>query len=419
MTIRGQYNGVGGAGNESGFLFGVIFGAVYGVKKAHSEESEREEHERLFAAQGGSSTLETSQARTHFTAPRRSSPRSQRGYRSSRTPSLGPTPGRAAVEAGLRRHGKPTPTASSLFHLLPYALVTARKPPSRSMHFHDGTWGEWQELDFAAGFLRRPAVVSRAQGKIDIMNVDSDGYVWVVSYDGENWSERTELGSEFTSDMAATSLGEDRIDVFGKRGNTVLHKQWTSDSGWAQDWEDLGDPFANKWSFNGSPASPPLVVSWRDAAGNNIIDVVINSGGSSHKLFSNGAWSEWTGMSASHEGYEFPDTQSIVRCTGDDSRPLAHLVSRGTDNCIHYTAFNGTGGGFWTFLWCNGDADGWSVEDPYPTQFLPTFVADAGAGELELLARCLAGSVLRLQIHGAPAEIWSSDNWEDLGKPGG
>lgn len=251
------------------------------------------------------------------------------------------------MEAGLRRRMEVYPDRQ--FLVSPITIRTSASTQTAVsvnalngrivyMHFRDGTWGEWQELDFAAGFLRRPAVVSRAQGKIDVVNVDSDGYVWVVSYDGENWSDWTELGSEFTSDIAATSLGEDRIDVFGKRGLTVLHKQWTSDSGWAQDWEDLGDAFANTSPLNDeSSASSPLVVSWRDAAGDTIIDVVINHGGSSHKLFSNGAWSEWTGMFASHEGVEFPDTQSIVRSDGADSRP-----SRTSSLAALMTAFTTT-----------------------------------------------------------------------------
>lgn len=446
-----------------------------------SRESEREERERLFAAQGRPSSLDTSQASrlattffsygtsiSEVTSEATSEPTSEPTptptdsslSTESSSPSVtpptsqgpilqaqGPVPRDISVATGapalllwnLRPEGQLWKLdyggaweayPDRRFLVSPITIRTSASTQTAVsinalngrivyMHFRDSTWGEWQELDFAAGFLRRPAVVSRAQGKIDVVNVDSDGYVWVVSYDGENWSDWTELGSEFTSDIAATSLGEDRIDVFGKRGLTVLHKQWTSNSGWAQDWEDLGDTFANTSPLNDeSSASSPLVVSWRDAAGDTIIDVVINHGGSSHRLFSNGAWSEWTGMFASHEGVEFPDTQSIVRSDGADSRPLAHLVSRGTDDCIHYNVFNGTGWGSWTYLWCARDADERSGND-YPTQFLPTFVADAGPGELEVVARNLAGSVLRLQIHGAPVERWSNDDWEDLGKPGG
>ena len=283
------------------------------------------------------------------------------------------------------------------------------------MHFHDGQWDDWQEIEFAAQFLRRPAVVSRAQGKIDIMNVDHMGHVWSVSYDGSSWSGWIELGTGVTSDVSATSWGESRLDVFAKSGDTVLHQHWTSESGWAAEWEDLGNPFSKYYSEPGEVASSPLAVSWRDGE-DGIIDVYMTLKGSSHKLFKNGAWSDWIGMYASHEGYEFPDTQSIVRGDGADGRPFAHLVSRGTNDCVHYNAHNGTGWGSWTLLWC----DKTSSSD-YPTEFFPTFMAGGGSGSVELVVRDLEKNVLRLDMPGTGPDEWSweasNDKWENLGQP--
>lgn len=284
------------------------------------------------------------------------------------------------------------------------------------MHFRDGQWDDWQELEFAAQFLRRPAVISRAQYQLNVVNVDNEGHVWLVSYDGSTWSEWTELGADVTSDVAATTWSEDRIDVFAKKGNNVLHKYWTADANWCEGWEDLGDPYENYYQEPGSIASSPLAVSWHDGD-DGIIDVVINAGSSSHRLFKNGAWSEWKGMSASHEGLEFPDTQSVVRGDGVDGRPFAHLISRGTDNCLHYNAHNGTDWGFWNYLWCNRRET--ELDSSYPTEFLPTFIANGGSGIVELVMRDLDGSVLHMKLEGTldSSYQWSNDVWENLGQP--
>ncbi|KAJ4350879.1 hypothetical protein N0V95_004327 [Ascochyta clinopodiicola] len=284
-------------------------------------------------------------------------------------------------------------------------------------HFRDGQWGSWEELDFAAQFLTRPTVVSRAEGKVDVVSVDSNGYIWVVSYDGNVWSEWTELGADFTGEVAVTSWGEDRIDIFAKSKNLVLHKHWTSDSGWAEAWESLGDPFSGPSNSADLIPSSPLAASWREASGDGVIDVIVNGGSTMHILFKNGAWGEWTIVYASHEGYEFPDTQSMIRGDGVEGRPFAHLVSRGTDDCIHYNAFNGIGWGFWDMLWCLSHDDDVTHLD-YPTQYLPTFMVGSGDGNVEILARNLRGEVLRLGVHGSAGDEWSNDDWENLGKPG-
>jgi hypothetical protein len=293
------------------------------------------------------------------------------------------------------------------------------------MHFRDGQWGDWQELDFAAQFLRRPAVISRAQGKVDVFNVDNEAHLWLVSYDGSAWSEWTELGDGINGDVAATSWDDNRIDVFAKYGDTtnapVRHKHWTVESGWAKEWEDLGVPFSSGWDSGAGPEggsiSSPLVVSWCNSAGECVIDVVINAGSSSHKIFQNGVWSDWITLYASHEGVEFPDTQSIVRGDGVDGRPFAHLISRGTDNCIHHNAHNGTGWGSWTYIRCDQRTD---PESTYPTEFLPTFVASGGGGNVEVMARDLQGNFIKYGFLGTPAEwvyLEGNNKWESLGQP--
>ncbi|KAF1922964.1 uncharacterized protein M421DRAFT_96439 [Didymella exigua CBS 183.55] len=284
------------------------------------------------------------------------------------------------------------------------------------MHFYDGQWDSWQELEFDAQFLRRPVVISRSQGRADIINVDRDGHVWIVSYDGTQWSEWTELGDKVYSEVAATTWGEDRIDIFAKWGEDVIHKYWSSQSGWAGEWTNLGDPWERYYHEPGETSGSPLAVSWRNGE-DGTIDVFMTMKGNAHKEFRNGAWGDWKGMSASHEGYEFPDTQSIARGDGQDGRPFAYLLSRGTDDCIHYMAHNGTDWGQWTYMWC-------SREDrtDYLSIYMPTFIAGGGSGSVELVAKDIMGNAMRLEVSGAPPE-WvyqiGNDKWENWGMPPG
>ncbi|KAJ4381531.1 hypothetical protein N0V86_002891 [Didymella sp. IMI 355093] len=284
------------------------------------------------------------------------------------------------------------------------------------MHFHEGQWGTWQELEFAAVFLRRPAVISRAHNSVDIINVDGDGHVWIVSYDGTQWSTWTELGDKIYSEVAATTWGEDRIDVFAKQGENVLHKSWSSESGWAGEWDNLGDPWEKYYHDPRDSSGSPLTASWRDGD-DGVIDVYMarEGQGSSHKTFRNGAWSDWKGMLASHEGYEFAETQSIARGDGQDDRPFAYLLSRGTDDCIHHNAHNGTDWGSWVMMWCAKER---SLD--YPTQYMPTFIAGGGSGGVELVARDIPGNVMRLEVSGRPQQsdwVWDTgnDKWENWG----
>ncbi|KAF2994387.1 hypothetical protein E8E13_002379 [Curvularia kusanoi] len=283
--------------------------------------------------------------------------------------------------------------------------------------FREGKWDDWQRLEFDTRFERRPAVVSRVEGGVDVAGVTAAGHVWLISYDGSQWSEWTDLGHDITSEVSATSWGPDRLDVFGKRGKTVMHRSWTAASGWTQDWEDLGNPWESYYTDN-DLSSAPLAVSWQEeGAQTGVLDVFMTRQGSEHKTLRNNQWSDWTTMYASHEGYEFPDTQSLVKGDGVDGRPFAHLVSRGTSNCIHYNVHNGTNWGFWDYLWCY---EGSRTTD-YPTQFMPTYLVNAGDGKVELVARDSEDNYIKLRIPGDGKEDleWPGpkDLWENLGQP--
>lgn len=284
------------------------------------------------------------------------------------------------------------------------------------MHYHDGQWEDWQELEFGAQFLRRPAVISRAQDRVDVLALDSEGHLWIVSYDGSSWSEWTELGADINGEVSATSWGENRIDVFANNWKSIMHKYWNEETGWAENWDDLGDP------GNGGPDQPgrepgsPLAASWRNGD-DGVIDVFVSQGSSRHKMFQSGQWSDWLIVSASHEGSEFAHTQSIVEGLGGENEPFAHIISRGTNDCIHYITHNGTDWGLWNYLWCNEDDLG--DELLYPTEFMPTSMVIMENGNLELVVKSLLGDVLRLLLF-TPVEDhrpWKNEDWTNLGQP--
>ena len=296
--------------------------------------------------------------------------------------------------------------------------------------------GNWKEVAMpcsSGALIARPAVLSRTEGDIDIFTVTAEGRVLTISYSSssDKWGDWKELGGRGTSEheVSATSWGPDRMDIFVTTGSGgdyieaghVLHKSWTIASGWSLDWESLDGI---------DTPSPARAVSYLTTSGDGVIDIVItefqkysseNYGGSPyHRLYSNGAWGDWTMMLASHEGYEFYDAQSIFLgdTTGLDGKPVAHLVSRGTWDCIGYTSFNGTDWDFWTSLWC-APAVGRTVENPYPTAGMALFAVKGEApGTGHVLARNLEGEMMRLKIDGVVDETvdWRSASWEVLGR---
>ncbi|KAF3044433.1 hypothetical protein E8E12_010599 [Didymella heteroderae] len=442
-------------------LFGIIFGAAYGSKRSNSEDAQSD-RDRFFAAQGSWNTSSSSRQPTSTTYSS-SSAHWNNDYFPTYSSSSSypyPTPAPPQSDGILQPQGlvprdiSATVGAPGLilwnlesdkqlyrkeqggdwevysdrkFIFAPITVSTgdttqiavsvdAISGRIMYMHFQDGQWDAWQELEFAAVFLRRPAIISRAQDKVDIINVDRDGHIWIVSYDGTQWSSWTELGNSVYSEVTATTWGEDRIDVFASRGENVIHKLWSSESGWMEDWDDLGDPWKSSYHDPRDNSGSPLAVSWRDGD-DGVIDVYMarEGKGSSHKTFRNGEWSDWKGMLASHEGYEFAETQSIARGDGQDGRPFAYLLSRGTDDGIHFNAHDGTDWGSWVYLWLAKDR---ALD--YPTRNLATFIAGGGSANVELIAKDVPGNVMRLELSSIPKQSdWvydtGNDKWESWG----
>jgi hypothetical protein len=229
------------------------------------------------------------------------------------------------------------------------------------------------------------------------------------------WDTWTKIGSGITSDVVATSSDENRIDVFGKTGDNVLHTFWKPEPGWVEHWENLGD--ATEGCYRETETSSPLAAPWRDEGGDIIIDVLIQWQGTNHKRYKNSAWSKWITGLASHEGSEFIDTQSLVKSDGVDGRPFAHMISRDTKNCIHYNSFNSTDWGSWNYIWCM-EMEYWSAYHGYPTEFIPTFDLRGAGAAVDILVRDMRGNFIHMEVQGPMDrhEPRSINDWQNFGQ---
>lgn len=297
------------------------------------------------------------------------------------------------------------------------ALALDRRGGVLYARYRDGVWEDrWREL---GGLTRpaaaRPAAVSVVEGRVDVFVVDAAGRVYHGVLDGAEWGGWAEIGSGFVGEIAVTGWeGDGRIDVFGRTAagggqGIVKHRVWSSngEGDWQGGWEDLGTPSQSSWV---GPFGSPLAVVFADDAGDMAIDLVqvVENMGTHHKLYSGGQWGEWRLLSASHEGYEFANTQALVGRPGgadskpedDTSLPAAHLFSRGTDNCIHYNSFNGTDWTFWNYLWCY-DTQGVNT---WQTQYLSLAAGfNSGNGAIDLVAETGTGELLYVTL-GVPVD---------------
>jgi hypothetical protein len=94
-----------------------------------------------------------------------------------------------------------------------------------------------------------------------------------MSYDGSRWDDLVDLGGGLHSDVAVSSWGRHRLDLFCKGDDTTLQHRWWDGKNWT-DWETIGTGISDT----------PAAVSW----GVNRIDVLAlgSNGQLLHKHFS-------------------------------------------------------------------------------------------------------------------------------------
>ena len=296
------------------------------------------------------------------------------------------------------------------------------------LRYQDGSWGSedgwWVELGRAGdvtrlGFTTRPAAISRAEGLIDVFAVDGRKQLVQIHFDGTEWGEWELVSPSVAGKVTATSSSEDRIDVFSSTDKSVDHKFWTPE-GWSTGWENLGYP-DSRYGGGGFP----IAASFKgiNDEGEPVLQmdviVAVESIGTLHKPYlPNGEWDgDWHMLYASHEGYEFANAQVVV--AGGPDAPV-NLFSRGTDDCIHYNLFNGTGWAYWKYLWCYPELRGGSGQPDYPTHDLAIAAVSLGNGIVDVVQETVAGELLHLALP-VPVEGQSYPNdwtWDSLGRPG-
>lgn len=282
--------------------------------------------------------------------------------------------------------------------------------------YHDGAWdfeAGWTSLGLRA-CVNRPSAVSTAAGTLDVFIIDSERQVRHINLDEGTWGEWETIGEQFFGEVAATASGS-RIDVFAATGEVIKYKARTT-AGWAADWEDLGHPSQGRWGQ--APFTSPMALSFEGTQDDGELGyqmdvvVVVEGMGSFHKAHGpSGEWSDWVVISASHEGYEFANTQAMVQ--GGPDAP-GHLFSRGTDDCIHYNSYNGTSWTFWTYLWCLPWFPGQAT---YRTEFLPLAAAISEDTRIGLVAQNVTGEILYLDLQ-LPVDFdgqFGDLPWENLG----
>jgi hypothetical protein len=114
--------------------------------------------------------------------------------------------------------------------------------------YWDGSkWSDW--LSLGGCLVGAPTVVSRAPNVIDVYARGVDNATWQRHWDINGWAAWTRIDpGRITSAPAATADNEGREFLFARGGTGLLAKAWTAGAGWTA-WADSG-PVA-------VPAPPP------------------------------------------------------------------------------------------------------------------------------------------------------------------
>lgn len=86
------------------------------------------------------------------------------------------------------------------------------------------------------------AATSWGQDRIDIVGFGPEGNYVHKYWSKDSWSDWENFGGNFTSSPSIVSWGPGRLDVFGIDVNgTLLHQYWNGEA-YLAEWENLGGP---------------------------------------------------------------------------------------------------------------------------------------------------------------------------------
>ena len=185
-----------------------------------------------------------------------------------------------------------------------------------------------------------PAASSWGNNRLDVFVRGTDSALWHKWWDGSTWSSGWEnLGGVLTSSPGAVSWGYNRVDVFVKGTDNALWHKWWSGSAWSG-WESLG----------GVLTSAPTVSSW----GDNRLDVFVKGTDNAlwHKWWDGSSWSGWESLGGGL-------TSAPAAVSWDSNR--IDVFVKGNDNALWHKWWDGSAWSGWESL----GAD--SVSTPTPT----------------------------------------------------
>ena len=168
----------------------------------------------------------------------------------------------------------------------------------------------------------RPAAVSWAKNRIDVVVRGADSAVWHRIWNGSQWNTWESLGGFIQGAPAICSRGIGRLNMFAAGGDHAL-------------WHRANDGVWNPWeSLGGLLMSEPACVSW----GNQRIDIVVRDieSGISHKWW-DGQWHDWESL-----GGIFTSAPAI--CSPKPG--MLSCFATGTDSRLYHRRFD-NGWGSW------------------------------------------------------------------------
>ena len=231
-------------------------------------------------------------------------------------------------------------------------------------------WERWSGWESLGGVLTSdPAAVSWGDGRIDVFVRGTDNALWHKWFN-DGWSNWESLGGVLSSGPAVSSWASGRLDVFVRGTDNALWHKWFN-GGWSN-WESLG----------GVLTSDPAAVSWGDGR----IDVFVRGTDNAlwHKWF-NGGWSNWESLGGG---------LSSGPAVASWASGRLDVFVRGTDNALWHKWFNGTWSG-WESL------GGVLTSDPAAVSW--------GDGRIDVFVRSTDNALWQKWFDGA----WS--NWQSLG----
>jgi hypothetical protein len=199
-------------------------------------------------------------------------------------------------------------------------------------------WSAWENLGApSGGMASEPAAVSWSADRMDVFTRGTDNALKHLWWNGTRWNGWETLGGTLTSAPGVASPGAGRIDVFFRGSDNALYHRWyvLADGKW------YGD---ERFGGNLSPDAPAV------SSGTNRLDVFTRGADSHlwHASWNGTQWNPWEDL-----GGGFP-SEATVASWGPNH---IDVFVRWTDNALWHTSWDGTRWNAWETVGANVAGD--------------------------------------------------------------